>query len=92
MRRTPWLQGKRAARGCKQHRARGGGLRKRKRLEQHKRNCFGAAASRREVRYMIVFSFMMLMSDAARVVDIRLRMMAFGESIPAELLLMVLRK
>lgn len=36
---------------------------------------------------MIVFSFMMLMSDAARVVDIRLRMMAFGESIPAELLL-----
>lgn len=41
---------------------------------------------------MIVFSFMMLMSDAARVVDIRLRMMAFGESIPAELLLMVSKK
>lgn len=34
----------------------------------------------------------MLMSDAARVVDIRLRMMAFGESIPAELLLMVSKK
>ena len=41
---------------------------------------------------MIMFSFMMLMADAARVVDIRLRMMAFGESIPAELLLMVSKK
>jgi hypothetical protein len=53
---------------------------------------FGAAASRREAGYMIMFSFMMLMADAARVVDIRLRMMPFGESIPAELLLWCLRR
>jgi hypothetical protein len=41
---------------------------------------------------MLIFSFMTLMADAARVIEIRLRMMALGKSTPAEMLLMVSEK
>jgi hypothetical protein len=41
---------------------------------------------------MLIFSFMTLMADAARVIEIRLRMMALGKSTPAEKFLMVSEK
>jgi hypothetical protein len=41
---------------------------------------------------MLIFSFMTLMADAGRVIEIRLRMMALGRSTPAEMFLMVSEK
>ena len=41
---------------------------------------------------MLIFSLMTLMADAARVIEIRLRMMALGTSTPAEMFLMVSEK
>ena len=42
---------------------------------------------------MLMFSpLMTLMTDASRVIEIRLRMMAFGTSTPAEMFLMVSEK
>ena len=41
---------------------------------------------------MLIFSLMTLMADAARVIEIRLRMMALGTSTPAEMFLMVAEK
>ena len=41
---------------------------------------------------MIIFSFMALMAEASRVIEIRLRMMAQGTTSPDELLLMVSEK
>ena len=41
---------------------------------------------------MLIFSFMTLMADAARVIEIRFQMMALGKSTPAEMLLMVSEK
>ena len=41
---------------------------------------------------MLIFSLMILMADAARVIEIRLRMMALGTSTPAEMFLMVSEK
>lgn len=38
------------------------------------------------------FRLMMLMADAARVIEIRLRMMALGQSTPGEMFLMVSEK
>jgi hypothetical protein len=38
------------------------------------------------------FPLMMLMADAARVIEIRLRMMALGQSNPGEMFLMVSEK
>jgi hypothetical protein len=38
------------------------------------------------------FPLMMLMADAARVIEIRLRMMALGQSTPGEMFLMVSEK
>jgi hypothetical protein len=39
-----------------------------------------------------VFPLITLMADAARVIEIRLKMMAFGQSTPTELFLMVSEK
>jgi hypothetical protein len=41
---------------------------------------------------LTLFPLMTLMADAARVIEIRLRMMAFGTSTPAEIFLMVSEK
>jgi hypothetical protein len=41
---------------------------------------------------LMLFPLMTLMSDAARVIEIRLRMMALGKSTPDEMLLMVSEK
>ena len=41
---------------------------------------------------LTLFPLMTLMADAARVISIRLRMMAFGTSTPAEIVLMVSEK
>jgi hypothetical protein len=41
---------------------------------------------------LTLFPLMTLMSDAARVIEIRLRMMAFGRGTPAEMFLMVSEK
>jgi hypothetical protein len=41
---------------------------------------------------MLIFSFMTLLTEAARVIEIRLRMMALGEATPDEMLLMVTEK
>jgi len=51
------------------------------------------AASRREVKSMFMLSpLMTLMADAARVIEIRLRMIALGTSTPDEMFLMVSEK
>jgi hypothetical protein len=51
------------------------------------------AAFRREVKSMLtLFPLTTLMADAARVIEIRLRMMAFGTSTPAEIFLIVSEK
>ena len=41
---------------------------------------------------LMFFPLMTLMADASRVIEIRLRMMAFGTSTPAEIFLMVSEK
>jgi hypothetical protein len=41
---------------------------------------------------LMLFPLMTLMTDAARVIEIRLRMMALGESRPDEMLLMISEK
>jgi hypothetical protein len=41
---------------------------------------------------LLLFPLMTLMADAARVIEIRLRMMAFGQSTQAEIFLMVSEK
>ena len=41
---------------------------------------------------LFLFPMMTLMSDAARVIEIRLRMMALGKSTPDEMFLMVTEK
>jgi hypothetical protein len=41
---------------------------------------------------LLLFPLMPLMADAARVIEIRLRMMAFGQSTQAEIFLMVSEK
>jgi hypothetical protein len=41
---------------------------------------------------MLIFSFMTLITEAARVIEIRLRMIALGEATPDEILLMVTEK
>ena len=41
---------------------------------------------------LMFFPLMTLMTDASRVIEIRLRMMAFGTSTPAEIFLMVSEK
>ena len=41
---------------------------------------------------LMFFPLMTLMADAARVVEIRIRMMAFGQSTPGEMFLMVFEK
>ena len=41
---------------------------------------------------LMLFRMMTLMMDAARVIEIRLRMMALGESTPIEMVLMVTEK
>lgn len=41
---------------------------------------------------LTLFPLMTLLADAARVIEIRLRMMAFGTSSPAETILMVSEK
>ncbi|MET3839084.1 hypothetical protein [Bradyrhizobium sp. OAE829] len=41
---------------------------------------------------LMLFPMMALMMDAARVIEIRLRMMAFGKSTPDEIFLMVAEK
>jgi hypothetical protein len=41
---------------------------------------------------LLLFPLMTLMADAARVIELRLQMMAFGKSTPDEVLLMVFEK
>jgi hypothetical protein len=41
---------------------------------------------------LMFFPLMTLMTDAARVIEIRVRMMAFGQSTPGEMFLMVSEK
>jgi hypothetical protein len=41
---------------------------------------------------LLFFPMMTLMADAARVIEIRLRMMALGQSTPGEMFLMVYEK
>jgi hypothetical protein len=41
---------------------------------------------------LMFFPLMTLMADAARVIEIRIRMMALGQSTPSEMLLMVSEK
>jgi hypothetical protein len=41
---------------------------------------------------LMFFPLMTLMADAARVIEIRLRMMALGQSTPGEMMLMVSEK
>ena len=41
---------------------------------------------------LLFFPLITLMADAARVIEIRLKMMAFGQSTPTELFLMVSEK
>ena len=41
---------------------------------------------------MLMFSLMTLMADAARVIEIRLQMMALGAATPDEMFLMVIEK
>jgi len=41
---------------------------------------------------LLLFPLMTLMADAARVIEIRVRMMALGQSTPAEMFLMVSEK
>jgi hypothetical protein len=51
------------------------------------------AAFRREIQIMLLlFPVMTLMMDAARVIEIRFRMMALGKSTPGEIFLMVTEK
>jgi hypothetical protein len=52
-----------------------------------------AAASRREVKpVLLFFPLLTLMADAARVIEIRVRMMALGQGSPGEMTLMVAEK
>jgi hypothetical protein len=41
---------------------------------------------------LLLFPLMTLMADAARVIEIRLRMMAYGKSTPDEMFLMITEK